>query len=225
MSKIVAYYRVSTAEQGHSGLGLDAQRAAVRRLVDSRGWLLIGEFTEVQSGKDVDRPQLAAALRRASVTGARLAVAKQDRLTRDAHHAFQLRKDGVDWIEADAPDGDSLTAGIKAVVNQEERERISRRTKEALAAAKARGVKLGNPNGAAALKRAGKGNKAAVAVRMAAADAFAKERAQDIREVREAGASSLREIAVALNARGVTTPNGGPWHATSVKRLLDRLDA
>lgn len=110
-------------------------------------------------------------------------------------------------------------------MNQEERERISRRTKEALAAAKARGVRLGNPNGAAPLLRAGKGNKAAVAVRKATADRFAQERAQDVLEVRQGGAKSLREIAEGLNERGVTTPNGGPWHATSVKRLLDRIDS
>jgi DNA invertase Pin-like site-specific DNA recombinase len=222
MGRIVAYYRVSTAEQGRSGLGLDAQRSAVRQLATLRGWQVLEEFTEVQSGKDADRPELAKAIRRARVTGARLAVAKQDRLTRDDLHFFQLRKQGLDWIAADAPDGDDLTAGIKAVMNQEERERISRRTREALAAAKARGVKLGNPNGAAPLLRAGKGNKAAVAIRSDKAERFARERLQDVQEVRQAGAQSLREIAAGLNARGITTPRGGPWHPNSVKRLLER---
>lgn len=224
MGRIVAYYRVSTAEQGRSGLGLEAQRSAVHSLAALRGWSILEEFTEVQSGKDTDRPELANAIRRARVTGARLAVAKQDRLTRDDLHFFQLRKQGLDWVAADAPDGDDLTAGIKAVMNQEERERISRRTREALAAAKARGVKLGNPNGAAPLLRAGKGNKAATAARASAADRFARERAQDVQEVREGGASTLREIAAGLNAKGITTPNGGPWHANSVKRLLQRLE-
>jgi DNA invertase Pin-like site-specific DNA recombinase len=225
MCKIVAYYRVSTAEQGRSGLGLDAQREAVRALCERRGWTVIAEHTEVESGKRNDRPELDAALRRAKVSGAILCIAKLDRLSRSVAFLATLQDSGARFVAADMPEADETMVHVMAAFAQRERKAISSRTREALAAAKARGVKLGNPNGSAPLRRAGKGNSAAVAARAQAAGQFARDRAQDVREVRAVGARTLREIAAGLNARGITTPNGGPWHATSVSRLLARLNA
>jgi DNA invertase Pin-like site-specific DNA recombinase len=225
MCKIVAYYRVSTAEQGRSGLGLEAQREAVRALCERRGWTVMAEFTEVESGKRNDRPELEAALRRAKVSDALLCIAKLDRLSRSVAFLATLQDSGARFIAADMPEADETMVHVMAAFAQRERKAISTRTREALAAAKARGVKLGNPQGAAPLLRANKGNSAAIEARAATAGQFARERAQDVAEVREAGAKSLREIAAGLNARGVTTPNGGPWHATSVKRLLGRIEA
>lgn len=225
MCKIVAYYRVSTAEQGRSGLGLDAQQEAVRALCERRGWSVIAEFTEVESGKRNDRPELEAALRRAKVSDAILCIAKLDRLSRSVAFLATLQDSGARFIAADMPEADETMVHVMAAFAQRERKAISTRTCEALAAAKARGVKLGNPNGVAPLRLAGKGNKAAVAARAEAAGQFARDRAQDVHEVRAGGARTLREIAAGLNARGVTTPSGGPWHATSVSRLLARLGA
>ena len=224
MCKIVAYYRVSTAEQGRSGLGLDAQREAVRALCERRSWTVIAEHTEVESGKHNDRPELKAALRRAKVSHAVLCIAKLDRLSRSVAFLAALQDSGARFVAADMPEADETMVHVMAAFAQRERKAISSRTREALAAAKARGVKLGNPNGAKALLAAGKGNTAAVEARKGAALSFAQERAQDVLEVRQGGAKTLREIAEGLNARGVTTPNGGPWHATSVKRLLERLE-
>jgi DNA invertase Pin-like site-specific DNA recombinase len=224
MRKIVAYYRVSTAEQGRSGLGLDAQREAVRALCERRSWTVIAEFTEVESGKRNDRPELASALRRAKVSDAILCIAKLDRLSRSVAFLATLQDSGARFIAADMPEADETMVHVMAAFAQRERKAISARTREALAAAKARGVKLGNPNGAAPLQRAGKGNRAALAARASSALQFAHDRAQDVRELRAAGARSLREIATGLNESGITTPNGGLWHATSVRRLLARLD-
>lgn len=234
MCKIVAYHRCSTAEQGRSGLGLDAQREAVRALCERRGWTVIAEFTEIESAGRSDRPELQAALRRAKVSDAILCIAKLDRLSRSVAFVAALQESGARFVAADMPEADETTVHIMVAVAQRERKLISTRTREALAAAKARGCKangepfkagrLGNPNGAAPLRRARKGNRAALAARTAAAAQFARERAPDVRDVRQGGASSLREIAAGLNARGVTTPNGGPWHANSVRRLLERID-
>lgn len=222
--RAVAYYRVSTAEQGRSGLGLEAQRRAVEDLCAARGLDLIDEFTEVETGKRNDRPQLEAALARARLSGATLVVAKLDRLSRNAAFTLQLRDSGLDFICADNPDVNRMTIGILAVVNEEERERISSRTKAALGAAKARGVRLGNPNGAAPLHRAAKGNAAALEARQRTVEARAADLSAEVARARAEGASSLREIAEALNRRQVQAPRGGQWHPSGVKRLLARLD-
>lgn len=224
MSKAVAYYRVSTARQGASGLGLEAQRAAVEALCAARAWELIAPpFQEIESGKRADRPELAKALERAKLTGARLVIAKLDRLSRNAAFLLTLKDSGVEFVAADMPDANNLTVGIMALVAQQEREAISRRTKEALAVAKARGQRLGNPNGAAALKRAGKGTTAALAAVSANADAHAARLRPVITKLREQGAASLGGIASALNAEGILTPRGGRWHASSVRNVLSRL--
>lgn len=223
MCHVAAYYRVSTDKQGRSGLGLEAQRQAVRSLCDARGWEIVAEFTEVESGKRNDRPELEAALKHSRLTGAKLVVAKLDRLSRDAAFTLQLRNSGVDFTCADNPDVNRLTIGLLAVINEDERERISERTKAALAAAKARGVKLGNPNGAAAIRRAGKGNKASVAAIQSNADDFAESLRETVEKIRCAGVTSLAAIARELNDGRTLTARGGKWHASSVRNLLGRL--
>jgi DNA invertase Pin-like site-specific DNA recombinase len=159
-AKLVAYERVSTARQGKSGLGLEAQRKAIEDYAATKGGTILARFTEVESGRKNDRPELEKALQLARITGATLVIAKLDRLSRNAAFLLTLRDAGVSFVACDMPEANDLTVGIMALVAQQEREAISRRTKEALAAAKARGVKLGNPNGAAALRRAGKGGAA-----------------------------------------------------------------
>ena len=223
MCRVVAYYRVSTAEQGRSGLGLEAQRQAVLSLCQSRGWEVIAEHTEVESGKVADRPQLLAALHKAKVTGATLVVAKLDRLSRSVAFLSALQDSGAKFIAADMPGANELTVHIMAAVAQAERQAISKRTKEALRAAKAQGRKLGNPNGAAALLRAGKGNRAAIAQVMASADALARDLAPIIADIQSTGVASLAALAAELNARHIQTQRGGQWHPSSVRNLLARL--
>jgi DNA invertase Pin-like site-specific DNA recombinase len=226
MTKAVAYFRVSTARQGASGLGLEAQRVAVEALCVARQWDIIAPpFTEVESGKRADRPELLKAIDRCRVTGATLVVAKLDRLSRNAAFLLTLRDSGVAFVAADMPDANNLTVGIMALVAQQEREAISARTKAALAAAKARGTCLGNPNGAAALRRAGKGSAAAVAASKRNADAHAARLRPVVDRMRREGHNSLERLAAALNAEGMVTPRGGRWHASSVRNLLERLEA
>lgn len=223
--KAVTYYRVSTAAQGRSGLGLEAQRMAVAEVCKARGMEIIAEFTEVESGKRADRPELTEALRRAKLAGATLVVAKLDRLSRSVAFLSTLQDSGAKFIAADMPEANELTVHILAAVAQAERKAISTRTREALRAAKARGVKLGNPNGAAPLRRAAKGNAAAVEACRAGAQSRAQELAAEIEAVRAAGAQSLREIAQRLNERHIEAPRGGAWYPSGVKRVLERLGA
>lgn len=223
--KLVAYLRVSTAKQGQSGLGMEAQQAAIDAYVKRVGAHVVQTFVEVESGKLNVRPELEKALHLAKVTGSTLIIAKLDRLSRNAAFTIALRDSGVKFLAADMPEANDMTIGILAVVAQAEREAISKRTREALAAAKARGKKLGNPNGAAALKRAGKGNVAGLGV----IKAKAEERAEDLRPILDAlkaeGVTSLGGIAAALTERGIKTPRGGAWHKTSVRNLLNRVQA
>lgn len=222
--KLIAYYRVSTERQGRSGIGLEAQRIAVDAYAARSGGRLLESFTEVESGKRNDRPELARALLRAKVTGATLVIAKLDRLSRNAGFLLTLRDSGIKFVAADMPDANSLTVGILAVVAQAEREAISTRTKEALAAVKARGVKLGNPNGATPLRRAGKGNAAALTTIKAQAQARATDLAPLLEELKENGVCTLGAIAEALNHRGIQTPQGKQWHKSSVRNLMQRLE-
>ena len=159
--RIIGYERVSTARQGASGLGIEAQRQAIDGFVAQRGATLIARFTEVESGRNPDRPELQKALHLAKVTGATLVIAKLDRLSRNAAFLLTLRDSGVRFAAVDLPEANDLTVGIMALVAQAEREAISKRTKEALAVARSRGVKLGNPNGAAALQAGWQGRCAA----------------------------------------------------------------
>ena len=218
--RYVAYYRVSTDRQGRSGLGLDAQRAAVARHAAATGGIVCAAFEEVESGKRSDRPKLAAAMAESRARRAVLLIAKLDRLARDAHFLLGLEKAGVEFLAVDMPHANRLTIGIMALVAEEEARAISSRTRAALAAAKARGVMLGNPR-----LRAGDGETAAVAL-----DAWkhdAAKRAADvlpyITAARRAGATSLRQVAAALTARGVRTPRGKEvWGASQVRRVLLR---
>lgn len=225
MPRLVAYMRVSTAKQGRSGLGLDAQLSAIQAYSNARGGAIVGTFTEVESGKVNARPELARAIHLAKVTGATLVIAKLDRLSRNASFLLALRDSGVRFVAADMPDANELTVGIMALVAQQEREAISRRTKEALDAARARGQRLGNPRGAEALRRAGKGNGAAVAALVAGADLHAQRLAPVIAELNSSGVSSLGSLAEALNAQGMLTPRGKRWHKSSVRNLLRRLES
>lgn len=221
--KLVAYERVSTAQQGRSGLGLEAQRKAIDDFAAARDAALVGRFTEVESGGRNDRPELKNALQMARLTGATLVIAKLDRLSRNAAFLLTLRDAGVRFLACDMPEANDLTVGIMALVAQQEREAISRRTKEALAAAKARGVKLGNPNGAAALRRAGKGGQSLrEAVQRNAAE-FAEELAPVVGEIQNQGHCTLRAIANELNSQGIRTRRGGRWHVSNVRNLLARL--
>jgi DNA invertase Pin-like site-specific DNA recombinase len=206
--KFVAYYRVSTDQQGASGLGLEAQRAAVKTYLDGGPWRLVAQHTEVESGKRADRPELAKALLACRKHRAKLIIAKLDRLSRNLAFIAALMDSGVEFIAVDNPHANKLTIHILAAVAQHEREAISERTKAALAAAKARGKKLGGPRLAAA-------RKASLKARSEAADAFAANEAS--------GVSSLRGVARALTARGVRTARGGSeWTAVQVSNVLER---
>jgi DNA invertase Pin-like site-specific DNA recombinase len=214
MHKFVAYLRVSTVRQGRSGLGLEAQREAVRGFVASRaGKIIAPEFIETESGKRNDRPQLQAALSRCRATGATLVVAKLDRLSRNAAFLLTLRDSGVPFVAADMPEANTLTIGILAVVAQAEREAISARTKAALSAAKARGVRLGNPLGKANLVP-GVGTRAA----SIAAKAFAIGLLPMVSELEAAGLS-LNAIARRFNEEGIQSRRGGSWTAKSIANL------
>jgi len=222
--KFVAYYRVSTQKQYRSGLGLEAQREAVETLARERGAQIIDEFHEAESGKsDTNRPQLQKALHRAKVTGATLAIAKLDRLSRSAAFLLTLQESGARFIAADMPEANEFTVGIMAVVAKQERDAISRRTREALAAAKRRGVKLGNPYGARVLRRAKKGNKDSIAAIQAKADAHAENLRPIVEELAAHGVTSRGAVAAELNARSIRTPRGGTWHKSSVANLFARL--
>ena len=222
-AKYVAYYRVSTGKQGRSGLGLDAQRQAIAEFLG--GGRLVAEFTEIESGKRNERPQLAAAMHRAKVTGAKLLIAKLDRLSRDVAFIAALMSAGVQFVACDMPEANELTVHLLAAMAQHERKMISQRTTAALAAAKRRGKKLGNPNGARVLSGApaDRGRARAVKTIRANADAFAQDRAAIVDDIRAGGITSYRGIAGELNARGITTARGGKWHPATVRALVGRL--
>jgi DNA invertase Pin-like site-specific DNA recombinase len=221
MAGFVAYYRVSTVKQGQSGLGLEAQRAAVLAHVGRAG--LLAEFTEVESGRKVDRPQLAAALRHCRATGATLVVAKLDRLARDVEFVAGILNSGVEFVACDCPQANRLTLHILSAMAEYEGRAIAQRTRDAMAAAKARGQTFGCPNGAAALRRAGKGNTDAVRALKGTADAHAQALRDMVADIRAGGVSTLSGIAHELERRGARTARGGRWSATQVGRLLARL--
>jgi DNA invertase Pin-like site-specific DNA recombinase len=228
--KFISYLRVSTDKQGRSGLGIEAQREAVARFLVGSSSKLVQEYIETESGKRSDRPKLAAALAHAKVTGATVVFAKLDRLTRNVDLLRSLVASGVDLVFCDLPHVPPGAMGRflltqMASVAELEAGLISERTKAALAAVKARGVKLGNPNGARALRGKQIGNDAAVA----RIKAGARERADNLRaiveDIRHQGQTSVRAMADALNARAILTPRGGRWHPTSVARVLGRLSS
>lgn len=211
--KFVAYFRVSTDRQGRSGLGLEAQRSTVTGYVAGRGEI-VGEFTEIESGRKVDRPQLQAALDMAARHRATLVIARLDRLARNVAFIANLMDSRVDFVACDMPEANRLTLHILAAVAEHERDMISQRTKAALAAAKARGTRLGSPDGKTA-------RKAAAARLIAKADQFAAT-VQPMAEGLALQGLSLREIARRLNDRGIKTSRGKAWQATTVRNLLAR---
>jgi len=217
--RFVAYYRVSTARQGRSGLGLDAQRQAVTDHLNGGSWRLVAEHTEVESGGRTDRPELARAIGACRRHRATLIIAKLDRLSRDAHFLLGLQKAGVEFIAADMPTANRLTVGILALVAEEERRAISRRTKEALAAARRRGVKLGSPRPE---RGAAVGLPRARAARRKQADAFAASVLPTVKELTGRGLS-LRAVARELTDRGIAAPRGGSWGPQSVANVLSRM--
>ncbi len=216
--KFVAYYRVSTTKQGVNGLGMDAQREAVRNFLDGGKWELLAEFAEAESGKVKDRAELKKALELCRKEKATLLIAKLDRLARNAAFLLNLQDSGVKFIAVDMPHADNFTVGILALVAQKEREMISERTKAGLAAAKRRGVRLGNPDSSEAVK-------AAVQQRKRDADQFAAQLKPVVEQLRKAGVRSLNQIAFCLNARGFKTPTGKAFAAQSVKNALRRCEA
>lgn len=217
--KFVAYFRVSTKRQGESGLGLEAQRDVVTRYV--RNGLIIAEYTEVESGKRCNRPELAKAIDHCKLTGATLIVGKWDRLARDVAFTSNLMKSGIDLVAADNPHANKLTLHILAAVAEHEGEIISERIKGALAAARARGTKLGGIRaGAHRFDRTDV--ERSTALRRATADDHARRVLPVIAAIRNGRDIPLRELAAELNARGVAAPRGGEWQVGTVWRVLRR---
>jgi DNA invertase Pin-like site-specific DNA recombinase len=220
MKPLVSYIRVSTSQQARSGLGIEAQREGLAQFAEAEGIEIVAEFVEVETGKGSDaldrRPRLSAALARARSVRCPVAVAKLDRLSRDVHFISGLMAHRVAFVVAElGADVDPFVLHLYAALAEKERALIAGRTKAALAAAKARGVKLGNPNIEHARERA-------IAVIKGEAERAAGNVLPIINEVRRAGATNLRQIAEALNSRGISTPRGGVWYATSVRNVLAR---
>lgn len=220
---LVTYLRVSSVKQGRSGLGIEAQRAALARFAEAEGFSVMREFVEVETGKGSDalerRPQLAQALDFARRKRCRVAVAKLDRLSRDVHFISGLMAHRVPFVVAElGADVDPFVLHLFAALAEKERALISTRTRQALAAAKAGGKQLGSPKLAEA-------RDVALGKIRASADKHAANVAPIIRAVQRAGVTSLRDIAEALNARGVSTARGGRWHASAVRNVLERSEA
>jgi DNA invertase Pin-like site-specific DNA recombinase len=210
--RFVAYYRVSTAKQGQSGLGLEAQKTAVESYLNGGQWSLIGEFVEVESGKRKNRPQLNAALALCKKQKATLIIAKLDRLARNLHFISGLMEARIEFLAVDNPTANRLTVQILAAVAEEEARAISSRTKAALASAKARGVILGKHGVIIGAENHKKAMQTACDLQ------------SSLNSLKAEGITTTREIATALNARGIATPQGKQWHKTSIQRLLKRLE-
>lgn len=224
--RFISYLRVSTDRQGRSGLGLEAQRKAVADYLNGGSWQLVEEVIEIESGGKNDRPQLQAAIEKCRAYGAKLVVAKIDRLTRDAGFLLSLRDAGIDFVAADMPDANRLTVGIMALVAEQEREAISQRTKAALAAAKARGIQLGAYRDGQFVGRIGTREdvQRATQARMRKADAVAQDRRMALQDADPDGTAPYAAIARRFNERGVPTASGrGSWTAAGVSRLKARL--
>lgn len=217
----VGLIRVSTAEQGNSGLGLEAQQASIRSFVAAQGWTLVAEYSDIASGKDDRRPGFQAALARCRQLDAVLVAARLDRITRRAHTLSQLLEDGISIRAADMPGADDLMLRIYAAMAQKERELISERTRAALAAAKARGKALGGERGYRPVT--GPDTTTAAAARREAADRAAHRLALELHRLRAEGIQGHAALARALNETCTPTPSGrGFWTHTTVARLLAR---
>ena len=215
------------------------RRSAVADYLNGGKWSLVKEFVEVESGKRSDRPMLAKVVQACRAYGAKLVIAKLDRLSRDAHFLLGLEKAGVDFVAADMPNANRITVHIMAIIAEEEREMISRRTKDALAAAKRRGQKLGGVRrrvirvedsgkkvyGEQVLNVSPKTRAMAIRAVQTRADSRAQDIAPIIKELQAAGATTLRAIATGLNDRGIPTSRGnGEWSAVQVARVLERIE-
>ena len=221
MTSAVAYYRVSTARQGRSGLGIEAQKTAVQGFAAAAGYDLVAEHVEVETGKGADalerRPKLAAALAQAHKAKCPVLVAKLDRLSHDVHFISGLMAHRVPFIVAElGVDADPFMLHLYAALAEKERALISARTKAALATKKAKGATLGNPRAAEAAVKAH-------AAHRAMANQFAANIVPIVREIQAAGRTTQREIAASLNDRGVRSARGGRWGASSVRNLLLRV--
>lgn len=219
-SRFVSYLRVSTARQGASGLGLEAQRAAVAAHLN--GGMLLREIVEIESGKRNDRPALADALRLCRQQKATLVIAKLDRLARNVHFISGLMESGVEFLAVDMPSANRFVVHILAAVAEQEAEAISKRTKAALAAAKERGTVLGGRRVSA--ERFAEIGAAARQIYKAQAARGRAKVLPVIAEIQGQGITTLRRIAAELNAREVDAPRGGQWSAVQVHRVLTRLD-
>jgi DNA invertase Pin-like site-specific DNA recombinase len=213
----IAYYRVSTQRESRSGLGLEAQQQAVSVFLHGREELIIERFTEIESGRKNGRPQLAAALATCRKHKAVLVIAKLDRLARNVHFISGLMESGVEFVAVDMPEANRLTIHILAAVAEHEREMISKRTKETLQVAKARGTKLGSPDPK-------KGAAIRSQVLQDKADRFAVSVLPVIRGLQAEGITSYKALARALNTRGLPTANQRKWYGTTVRNLLERFN-
>ena len=208
----VNYYRVSTTAQGISGLGLDAQRDSIARFLANSGNTVAAEFTEVESGKRADRPELAKAINLCKTHGYTLLVAKLDRLARNLHFVTTLQQSKVNFVAVDNPHATPFVIHILCAVAEQEAVAISSRTKSALEACKRRGTRLGNPNPANAVKAAAKANQTQ-------ADSYSGRLLPIIQEIQAANVKSLRAIAHCLNVRGFLSRTGKPFAAQTVKNI------
>jgi DNA invertase Pin-like site-specific DNA recombinase len=210
----VAYYRVSTQRQGRSGLGLEAQRSSVEKHIALHGGELINSFTEVESGRKMrNRPELQRALDLAKRRRATLIIAKIDRLARNLHAVTTLMESGIRFVAADLPEANTITIQIMAAMAQFESELASKRTKEALRAAKARGVKIGETGKVLAARHK--------------AEAMRKAKNQYLgvmRTIKAAGITKVRDVRDELNRRNIPSPGGGRWHLPNTHRLLKRIE-
>jgi DNA invertase Pin-like site-specific DNA recombinase len=213
--KFITYYRVSTQRQGASGLGMDAQREAVRQFLNGGAWDVVGEFVEVESGRKTDeqRPELAKALAECKRHGAVLLVAKLDRLARSVHFVSGLMRAGVKFVAVDLPEATDLTIHVMAAFAEHEAKRISQRTKDALAAAKAKGVPLGVA-GPANLRRN-------IEQRQQEAKNFADKLRGLISGMRARGLTQ-RAMVAELNALGIKAAKGGEWTLLQLQRMIAR---
>jgi DNA invertase Pin-like site-specific DNA recombinase len=214
MKSFILYRRVSTVRQGQSGLGLESQDETVRRYVANQHGVVVGEFVEVESGKNNDRPQLTLALQECRRQKATLVVAKLDRLSRNAEFLLRLQNGNVDFVCCDCPNVDRFTVGILALVAQRERELISERTKSALAQARKRGVRLGTEDPDRQVKLM-------VEAYRRQKNEFVSKVRPIIDELKASGVKTLAEIALCLTRRGIPTRNGkAVWFGSSVKAVI-----
>ena len=215
-TNFVCYYRVSTTQQGISGLGLDAQREQVRQYINSVGGEVVEEFTEVESGKRSDRPVLRDAIERCRNTGSTLLVAKLDRLSRNLHFITTLQQSKVNFLAVDNPHATPFLIHILVAVAEYERTMISTRTKSALEAAKRRGVRLGNPRFSESIQIARSQHQQLCQNRYATL-------VPTLRELRTQGITRLTALADGLNRRGFTTSRGCRFTPTHIHRILKTL--